>query len=130
MRDEEPPSVTMGGAVRRLVSPGHRRRVVPQQDGGHPDAGTLVVDGSVRHRLTAFDPAADGTLGDRRAGAELGMPTRDGICTDAEGAIWYAEVPTARCVRVAEGGEVLEVVEANRAAARVHARRGRTVARC
>ena len=38
----------------------------------------------------------------------------DGVCADAEGAIWYASVPDERCVRVAEGGEVLEVVEADR----------------
>ena len=38
----------------------------------------------------------------------------DGICVDASGAIWYASVPQQHCVRVAEGGEVLETVSADR----------------
>jgi sugar lactone lactonase YvrE len=38
----------------------------------------------------------------------------DGICIDAEGAVWYADVPNARCVRVREGGEVLDTVALDR----------------
>jgi len=38
----------------------------------------------------------------------------DGICADARGAVWYADVPNKRCVRVAEGGTVLQVVELDR----------------
>ena len=38
----------------------------------------------------------------------------DGICLDAEGAAWYADVPNQHCVRVAEGGEVLQTVPADR----------------
>jgi sugar lactone lactonase YvrE len=79
-----------------------------------PDGGTLILAESYGHCLTAFDIADDGTLGDRRVWADLGEDNPDGICLDAEGACWYADVPHQRCVRVAEGGGVLEVVEADR----------------
>jgi sugar lactone lactonase YvrE len=77
------------------------------------DETTLVVAESHADRLTAWTIGADGTLSDRRVWAEIGEAP-DGICVDAEGAIWYATVPGQRCVRVAEGGEVLQVVEADR----------------
>ena len=38
----------------------------------------------------------------------------DGICADADGAIWYASVPGQRCARVAEGGDVLQTIDADR----------------
>jgi sugar lactone lactonase YvrE len=79
-----------------------------------PDGGTLVVAESYGHRLTGFDIGADGALSNRRVWADLGEDNPDGICLDAEGAAWYADVPHQHCVRVAEGGEVLEVVEADR----------------
>lgn len=78
------------------------------------DGGTLVVAESYGHRLTAFGIEEDGTLTGRRLWADLGDGTPDGICLDAEGAAWYADVPHQRCVRAAEGGEVLEVVETDR----------------
>jgi sugar lactone lactonase YvrE len=46
--------------------------------------------------------------------ADLGDGAPDGICIDAEGAVWYADVPNKHCVRVREGGEVLETVELDR----------------
>ncbi|MEP6817103.1 MAG: SMP-30/gluconolactonase/LRE family protein [Marmoricola sp.] len=79
-----------------------------------PDGGTLIVAESYGHRLTAFDLAPDGGLGNRRTWADLGEGTPDGICLDADGAVWYADVPNRRCVRVAESGGVLETVEADR----------------
>ena len=79
-----------------------------------PDGGTLIVAESYGHCLTAFDIGADGTLGNRRVWADLGDAAPDGICLDADGAAWYADVPHRQCVRVAEGGEVLEVVKADR----------------
>lgn len=79
-----------------------------------PGGDTLIVAESYGHRLTAFDVAPDGTLGQRRVWADLGDGVPDGICLDAEGAIWYADVPHQRCVRVTEGGQVLEIVEADR----------------
>jgi len=79
-----------------------------------PDGGTLVVAESYGNRLTAFDIAADGSLSGRRVWAGLGTGTPDGICIDADGAVWYADVPNKRCVRVREGGEVLQTVDLDR----------------
>ena len=78
------------------------------------DGKTLIVAESYGHRLTAFNIATDGELSDRRVWADLGDAAPDGICLDADGACWYADVPNRRCVRVREGGEVLEVIEADR----------------
>lgn len=78
-----------------------------------PDNKTLILAESHGKRLTAFDIAADGILSNRRVWADLnGYP--DGICLDAEGAVWYADVPNKHCVRVREGGEVLQTVTADR----------------
>lgn len=78
-----------------------------------PDNKTLIVAESHANRLTAFDIAADGSLANRRVWADLdGFP--DGICLDAEGAAWYADVPNKHCVRVLEGGEVLQTVNVDR----------------
>ncbi|MBO9560546.1 MAG: SMP-30/gluconolactonase/LRE family protein [Caulobacter sp.] len=78
-----------------------------------PDGETLIVAESYGRRLTAFDVLPDGGLAGRRTWAEVnGHP--DGICLDAEGALWYADVPGRCCVRVAEGGRVLARVEADR----------------
>ncbi len=79
-----------------------------------PDNSTLIVAESYAHRLTAFDIAADGTLSNRRVWADLGDAAPDGICLDADGAVWYADVPHQRCVRVAEGGEVLDTLDVDR----------------
>jgi len=79
-----------------------------------PDGATLIVAESYGHSLTAFDIGADGSLSKRRLWADLGDSYPDGICLDAEGAIWYADVPNRRCTRVREGGEVLDVVELDR----------------
>ena len=79
-----------------------------------PDNGTLIVADSYRHNLVAFDIGADGGLGRRRIWADLGDGTPDGICVDAQNAVWYADVPAKRCVRVAEGGAVLQTVELDR----------------
>jgi sugar lactone lactonase YvrE len=78
------------------------------------DNSTLIVADSYRHHLVAFDISADGGLSGRRAWAHLGEGTPDGICADARGAVWYADVPNKRCVRVAEGGTVLQVIELDR----------------
>ncbi len=79
-----------------------------------PDNSTLVVAESYAARLTAFEIGADGTLFNRRVWAELSEAAPDGICIDASGAVWYADVPNKRCVRVREGGEVLDQVELDR----------------
>jgi sugar lactone lactonase YvrE len=79
-----------------------------------PDNQTLILAETYAHRLTAFDIAADGTLSGQRVWAGLDGAFPDGICLDAEGAIWYAEVPGRRCVRVREGGQVLQTIELDR----------------
>jgi sugar lactone lactonase YvrE len=79
-----------------------------------PDNKTLIVAESYGNRLTAFDIAPDGTLSNRRAWADLGDDHPDGICLDDEGAVWYADVGQKHCVRVAEGGEVLQTVDHDR----------------
>jgi sugar lactone lactonase YvrE len=81
-----------------------------------PDNRTLVVAESYAGQLTAFDIAEDGTLSGRRAWADVGDAAPDGICLDAEGCAWFADVPHQRCVRVREGGEVLAAVDLDRGA--------------
>ena len=79
-----------------------------------PDDSTLIVAESYGRRLTAFDIDADGSLSNRRVWANLGDGVPDGICLDAEGAAWYADVPNQRCVRVREGDEVLDTIALDR----------------
>ncbi len=79
-----------------------------------PDNGTLIIAESYGRRLTAFDITGAGGLSNRRVWADLGDGVPDGICIDAEGAVWYADVPNKRCVRVREGGAVLQTVEHDR----------------
>jgi sugar lactone lactonase YvrE len=78
------------------------------------DNSALIVADSYRHSLVAFDIGQDGGLSGRRAWADLGDGTPDGICVDAQNAVWYADVPGRRCVRVAEGGTVLRTVGLDR----------------
>jgi sugar lactone lactonase YvrE len=75
-----------------------------------PDGRTLVVAESLALRLTAFTVHDDGTLTDRREWAALDGCAPDGICLDADGAIWVANALGPECRRVAEGGEVLDRV--------------------
>lgn len=78
-------------------------------DGGR----TLVVADSYAQQLVAFAVAANGTLSGRRAWAEL-EHAPDGICADADGAVWVASVPGRHCVRVREGGEVSKAIPVDR----------------
>jgi sugar lactone lactonase YvrE len=71
-----------------------------------PDGRTLVVGESFAARLTAFDVAADGSLSSRRVWAKLEKAVPDGICLDAESAIWVASPVSAEVLRVHEGGRV------------------------
>ena len=78
------------------------------------DNRTLIVAESFAARLTAFDIAADGSLSNRRVWADV---TGDGICIDAEGAVWSSAVGVDRrnaVLRVREGGEVLDRIEVDR----------------
>jgi sugar lactone lactonase YvrE len=79
-----------------------------------PDGQTLIVAESYARRLTAFDIDADGGLANRRVWADLGDGVPDSLCSDVENAVWYADVPHKRCVRVREGGQVLEAIDLDR----------------
>jgi sugar lactone lactonase YvrE len=79
-----------------------------------PDNTTLILAESYGNKLTAFDIAGDGSLSPGRLWADLGGGVPDGICLDADGAVWYGDVPNTRCVRVREGGEVLQTIELDR----------------
>ena len=79
-----------------------------------PDNATLIVAESFARRLTAFDIAADGNLSNRRVWADV---TGDGICIDAEGAVWCSDVGPEEggvVLRVRQGGEVLDRIELDR----------------
>ena len=79
-----------------------------------PDGRTLIVAETLASRLTAFDIDADGGLSNRRIWAKTPGPP-DGIALDAAGAIWVASPGGGGCVRVAEGGEVLEAIDPGQA---------------
>ncbi len=100
-----------------------------------PDGRTLIVAESMASRLTAFDIEADGSLTGRRVWAKLGeaypagitspeeharwtaenvMP--DGICLDAENAMWVADSSASQVLRVREGGEVTDRIETSNVA--------------
>jgi sugar lactone lactonase YvrE len=78
------------------------------------DGATLIVAESMGGRLSAFDVGPDGALSNRRVWAALSGVAPDGICLDAEGAVWVANALGTECVRVAEGGEVLDRVQTAR----------------
>jgi len=87
-----------------------------------PGGRTLVMAETFGARLTAFDVAADGSLSGQRVWADFGRPDiddfvayaqsgaviPDGICADAEGAVWFADIISGRAVRVREGGELAD----------------------
>ena len=108
-----------GPGIALLTSDGSVRQVAdsfafPNGMAITPDNSTLIIAESHGKRLTAFDIAADGSLSNRRVWADLGDGVPDGICFDADNAVWYADVPNKRCVRVREGGEVLQTVNVDR----------------
>jgi sugar lactone lactonase YvrE len=82
-----------------LVTPNRSVRLVadgiafPNGMAVTPDNKTLIVAESYANRLTAFDIDADGNLSNRRIWAALEGAAPDGICLDAEGAVWYGDVP-------------------------------------
>ena len=97
-----------------LVDPNGSARVVAD-DLGFPNGSVIAADGrqlivaeSSASRLTAFEIDDDGGLYDRRVFADLGRGVADGICLDAEGAVWYADPLGSEVVRVADGGRVLQ----------------------
>ena len=106
------------GIVALVTPDGVARRVAdglafPKGMAVQPDNATLIVAESYGQKLTAFEIAADGSLFGRRIWAEVDDHP-DGICLDADGAVWYGDVGNKRCVRVREGGEVLQVIDLDR----------------
>ncbi len=95
-----------------LVTPGGNARIVagdvyfPNGTVITPDDRTLIVAETWGKCLTAFDIESDGTLKNRRTWANLEDAYPDGICLDAEGAIWVAAPHPGQVLRVQEGGNV------------------------
>lgn len=77
-----------------------------------PDGKTLIAAETAGRCLTAFDVAADGTLANRREWAALTV-FPDGICLDAENAVWVASPTSGECIRVRVGGEVNDTVKSH-----------------
>ena len=75
-----------------------------------PDGKTMIVGETFAHRLTAFDIAADGTLSNQRLWARVEGCYPDGICLDAEGAIWVSDPFGHRLLRVFEGGHIAQEI--------------------
>jgi sugar lactone lactonase YvrE len=98
-------AITPDGVVRKVAG----EIAFPNGMAVTDDNSTLIIAESFAGKLTAFDISEDGGLGNRRTFAEV---LADGICMDAEGAVWtpswYDDGPC--CLRVAEGGEVLDRV--------------------
>jgi sugar lactone lactonase YvrE len=99
--------VTPDGSVRQVAD----GLAFPNGMAVTPDNSTLIVAESFAGRLSAFDIGDDGGLSNRRVWAELGQGG-DGICLDADGAVWTAAMNA--CVRVREGGEVLQKIDLDR----------------
>jgi sugar lactone lactonase YvrE len=104
-----------------MVTPDGDKRVVadnirfPNGTVITPDGRTLIVAETFGNCLTAFDIAADGSLEKRRVWADLGKKIApDGICLDADGAVWCANAGGKEVVRVKEGGKILRRVEVTR----------------
>jgi sugar lactone lactonase YvrE len=102
--------LTPDGAVRQVAD----GIAFPNGMAVTPDNSKLIVAESYGNRLTAFDIGASGSLSHRRVWAETGTDHPDGICFDADQALWYADVGNKRCVHMREGGEVLQTIELDR----------------
>jgi sugar lactone lactonase YvrE len=76
-----------------------------------PDQKRLVLAETFGCRLTTFDIGEDGSLSGRRLFSGLGKVSPDGICMDAEGAVWVAATRRPMFVRVLEGGHITHVVK-------------------
>ena len=73
-----------------------------------PDRSTLLAGDSDAGRVLAFTIEDDGGLANRRVFADLPGRKPDGLCLDAEGAVWVGCYDTGEFLRVRDGGEVLD----------------------
>ena len=80
----------------------------PNGSGITADGKTFVVCETRGSAVRAFDIAADGRLVNGRPYAKLDNKTPDGMCLDAEGAVWIGSIMTGEFLRVLEGGEVTD----------------------
>lgn len=71
-----------------------------------PDGTKLIVAESLGRRLTEFNISPDGSLTDRRTYADCPGRGPDGICLDAEGAVWAAMPLARQFQRILPGGAV------------------------
>jgi sugar lactone lactonase YvrE len=73
------------------------------------DSGrTLIVAETWAGRITAFDINTGGDLENRRLFADLEHRQPDGLCADAEGAIWVGIYNTGEFLRVMDGGRITD----------------------
>ena len=111
------PSRSPTGVIALVTPNGNARRVAgeiafPNGMVITPDNKTLIISESFTGKLLAFDIAGDGSLSGRRVWAEGIAP--DGICLDADGAIWTSTWKN-ECVRIAPGGKILDRIQLDRA---------------
>jgi sugar lactone lactonase YvrE len=76
-----------------------------------PDRATLIAAESTGRRLTAFTIGPDGSLNDRRTFADGLDGPPDGICLDAQGAVWAAMTLAHQFERIEEGGVVTDRID-------------------
>jgi sugar lactone lactonase YvrE len=73
---------------------------------------SLIVAETLAARLSEYEIAEDGSLGDRRDWAALPKDTYpDGLCIDSEGAVWVADAGGKCVLRVARGGTILDRID-------------------
>jgi sugar lactone lactonase YvrE len=120
----DPPMISGGS---ELLHHGHDAIVLVDQEGAcsiaasglttpngiaiDPRLGRLVVGETRANRLTAYsvDPST-GALSSRELFADLGDARPDGICSDAEGAVWVASPNLGEFRRVHPGGRVSDAI--------------------
>jgi sugar lactone lactonase YvrE len=112
----------LGGAEAKnanivMISPDGSAKVVaddlvfPNGAAITPDGKTFVVAETFAHRLAAFDIAEDGSLSGRRTFGELPEAGPDGICMDADGAVWVSGFLAGKFFRVEDGGKITHEVD-------------------
>lgn len=115
-RDPDAPIEEIRGMI-GLVEPGQAPRVVAEglrAPNGlviTPDGRRLIVNEVLGSAIQSFTIEADGALSHRQLFASLEDESPDGLCLDAEGAVWIGSYDKSRCLRVKEGGEITHRIE-------------------